>query len=267
VAEEGDDAQIGWDFNAGHFFQQLDPRAVACSAADKALRLLGAVPIDSMRCPAILDPYVATELLEVLAAAFLAENVMKGKSLLAGRVGTAIASSQVTIVDDGTLPGGLATTPFDAEGVPHRPTVLVDRGDLQGYLYDTYHGARMGQPSSGNAVRGGVKGLPHLGITNLFLQPAATPAAQLLAGIERGIYLTDVMGMHTADPISGDFSVGASGLLIEGGVLTSPVRGIAVAGNLLELLARIDGVGDDLRFFGSVGAPSLRLSALDVSGQ
>jgi PmbA protein len=118
VAEEGEDAQIGWDFAAGRFFRQLDPEAVACSAADKALRLLGARPVDSMRCPAILDQYVASELLEVLAPAFLAENVVKGKSLLAGREGTVIASILIRIVDDGTLADGLATAPFDGEGVP-----------------------------------------------------------------------------------------------------------------------------------------------------
>jgi PmbA protein len=267
VAEEGGDAQIGWDFNSGHFFRELDPDSVARAAARKALQLLGAGPVPSMRCPAILDPYVATEMLEVLAPAFLAENVMKGKSLLKGREGSAIASPLVRIVDDGTLAGGLATTPFDAEGVPHRCTPLVTDGVLDGFLYDTYHGARMGHPSTGNAVRGGVKGLPALGTTNLFLCPSATPADQLLYGIDRGIYLTDVMGMHTADPISGDFSVGASGILIENGRLTTPVKGIAIAGTILDLLSRIDAVGDDLRFFGGVGAPSVRLSALDVSGQ
>jgi PmbA protein len=267
VAEEGSDAQMGWDFNSGHFFQQLDPEAVAAGAARNALRLLGAAPVPTMSCPAILDPYVATEMLEVLAPAFLAESVLKGKSLLAGRQGESIASPLVRIVDDGTLQNGLATTPFDAEGVPHRRTTLVADGKLMGYLYDSYHGVRMDHPSTGNSVRGGVKGLPQMGVTNFFLEQGTTSRESLLAGIGRGIMIVDVMGMHTANPVSGDFSVGASGILIEGGRLTVPVKGIAISGNILDLFARVEGVGDDLRFFGAVGSPSLRLSCLDVSGK
>lgn len=267
IAEQDGDAQMGWDFAAGRFFRELDPELTASSAAGKAISLLGAQSVDSMCCPAVLDRYVAAELLEVLAPAFLAENIVKKKSLLVGREGAAIASPLVTIVDDGILQGGLATAPFDAEGVPRQRTGLVRDGILQGTLCDTFYGQRTGRPSTGNSVRSGARGLPQMGITNFFLLPSTTPAASLIAGIGRGILLTDVIGMHTADPVSGDFSVGATGMLVEDGQLTVPVRGIAIAGNILELLARIDAVGDDLRFFGSVGAPSIRLAALDISGK
>jgi PmbA protein len=266
LAEEGTDSQMGWDFGFSHFFAGVDVELVAQTAARKALGLLGAKKIPTMRCPVVLDHHVATEVLEVLAAAFLAENVQKGKSLLAGKVGTTITAPLIRIIDDGLLAGGMATSPFDGEGVPHRRTVLVENGQLNGYLYDTFWGRKCGQASTGNAVRGGVKGLPSLGVSNFFIENGATPAASLSSGISRGLLLTDVMGMHTANPISGDFSVGASGFLIEDGVVTQPVKEIVVSGNILDLFRAVEGVGDDLRFFGAVGAPSLRIAALDISG-
>lgn len=266
VAEADGDSQMGWDFCWSNFFRDIDPGKVARTAAEKAKGLLGATKIDSMNCPAILDRYVAGEILDVLAPAFLAENVLKGKSLLADRVGQPIASSLLRIRDDGTLPGGMATTPFDGEGVPHRNVLLVDGGVLCGYLYDTYYGARSGMSSTGNAVRGGAKGLPHLGVTNFFIENGTTSFSGLCAGIDRGVYITDVMGMHTANPVSGDFSVGASGFLIENGRITVPIKGIAISGNILGLLQGVEGVADDLRFYGEVGSPSLRIAALDVSG-
>jgi len=266
LAEAGSDSQMGWDFGFSPFFAGVDVEIIARTAACKALGLLGAQKIPTMRCPVVLDHHVATEILEVLAAAFLAENVQKGKSLLAGKVGEIITAPLVQIIDDGLLAGGMATTPFDGEGVPHRRTILVENGRLNGYLFDSFWGRKCGQTSTGNAVRGGVKGLPHLGVSNFFIENGTSAAANLPAGIGRGLLLTDVMGMHTANPISGDFSVGASGFLIEGGTLTQPVKEIVVSGNILELFKNVEAVGDNLRFFGAVGAPSLKIAALDISG-
>ncbi len=266
LAEDGGDSQMGWDFGFSPYFAGVDIESVAKTAAYKAVSLLGAKKIPTMRCPVVLDNHVSTAILEVLASAFLAENVQKGKSLLAGKQGEIITAPLLWIIDDGLLPGGMATTPIDGEGVPHRRTLLVEEGRLQGYLYDTYWGCKCGQASTGNAVRGGVKGLPHLGVTNFFIENGRIPASKLIMGIDRGLLLTDVMGMHTANPISGDFSVGASGFLIEGGAIVAPVKEIAVSGNILELFKSVEAVGDDLRFFGAVGAPSLKIAALDISG-
>jgi len=215
----------------------------------------------------VLDNRVATEILEVIAPAFLAENVQKGKSLLAGRIGEDIFSPMLRIRDDGTLPGGMGTAPFDGEGVPQQNTVLVDKGRLAGYLYDTYRARKAGMVSTGNATRGSSKSPPLMGVSNFFIDNGDTPFAGLLQGIERGILVTTVMGMHTANPISGDFSVGAAGFLIERGSVTVPVKGIAIAGNIMELFHSVELVGNDLRFFGVVGAPSLRIAELDVSGE
>jgi PmbA protein len=266
LAEADTDSQMGWDFGFSNFFAGVDIEGVARTAANKALGLLGARKIPTMRCPVVLDHRVATDILEVLAAAFLAENVQKGKSLLAGKVGTMITAPLIRIIDDGLLAGGMATTPFDGEGVPHRRTVLVEHGQLCGYLYDTFWGRKCGAASTGNAVRGGVKGMPGLGVTNFFIENGTATVADLCGGIDRGLLLTDVMGMHTANPISGDFSVGASGFLVEAGELQHPVKEIVVSGNILDLFKNVTAVGNDLRFFGAVGAPSLKIAELDISG-
>jgi PmbA protein len=196
----------------------------------------------------------------------MGDAVFKGKSLLAGKVGAQIVSSLLTIRDDGTLPKGMATAPFDGEGVAQQNTVVVSDGILQGYLYDTLYAGKMGTVSTGNSARGGVKGLPHLGATNLFIENGCTPAASLIAGIGRGLLLTDLIGMHTANSISGDFSVGAAGFLIENGQIVHPVKGIAIAGNILDLFSTVVQLGDDLRFYSTVGAPSLLVSSMDISG-
>ncbi len=266
IAEQNGDSQMGWDFGFSTRFAGVSVTEIAARAAGKAAGLLGAGKIATMRCPVVLDNYVATEILEVLAPSFLAENVQKGKSLLAGRLGKKLFAQSLRIRDDGTLPGGMATTPFDGEGVPHRDTVLVEEGELRGFLYDTFCACRDGKSSTGNATRGGVKSAPHMGVTNFFIEEGGVPAAALLEGIGAGVLITDVMGMHTANPVSGDFSVGAAGFLIENGTVDRPVKGFAIAGNILELFGNVELVGDDLRFFGAVGAPSLRIAALDVSG-
>ncbi|RQW77777.1 MAG: TldD/PmbA family protein [Geobacter sp.] len=267
VAEQNGDSQMGWDFGFSTFFSGVDIETIARTAAANAASLLGARKIPTMRCPVLLDNRVATEILEILAPAFLAENVQKGKSLLAGREGARLFAPCLRIRDDGTLAGGIATAPFDGEGYPQQNTVLVEDGVLRRFLYDGYCARREGDVSTGNSSRSGVKGPPRMGINNFFIENGIAPAESLMKGIDRGILVTSVMGMHTANPISGDFSVGAAGLLIENGAVTSPVKGIAIAGNILELFRDVEGTGNDLRFFGAVGSPCLRISALDISGE
>ncbi len=266
IAEEGDDSQIGWDFGFGTSFDDLDVERIAKTAVSRSVGLLGARKIATMRCPVVLDNQVAADILEVLSSSFLAENVLKGKSMLAGKLGTAIFSPVLKIRDNGILPGGMATAPFDAEGVPHQDTLLVENGQLASYLYDGFWARREGVQSTGNSTRGGIKSPPHLGVTNFYIENGTLAATELLKGIGKGVMITDVMGIHTANPISGDFSVGASGFFVDNGAIAFPVKEIALAGNILDLFASVEMIGTDLRFYGSVGSPSLRISALDVSG-
>jgi len=193
--------------------------------------------------------------------------VQKGKSFLAGKIGQTVAAGNFTLVDDGTSPQGIASFPFDGEGVATQRTVLIDRGILKGFLYDTYTANKANTKSTGNGVRGSFRSLPGVGITNLFVLPGVSRPEQLIKEVSQGLFVTEVMGIHTANPISGDFSVGAAGILIENGELTRPVRSITIAGNLQEFLQGVEGVGEDLRFFGGIGAPTLRVKGLSIAGE
>lgn len=266
VAEADGDAQTGWDFGFARSFSGIDLESIADGAGRKATSLLGARSIPTMRCQVVFDNRVASDLLDVVSASFLAESVQKGKSLFAGKLGERVFSELITVRDNGVLADGMASAPCDGEGVPQQDTLLMEGGVLQGFLYDSYWGKRMGCRSTGNATRSGVKGPPRLGVHNLLIEPGDQPLEALIAGVAKGVLITDVMGIHTANPISGDFSVGASGFYLEGGAIQYPVKGIAVAGNLLELFKGVDMVGNDLRFYGSAGSPALRVGELDLSG-
>jgi len=266
IAEQDGDSQMGWDFGFGTSFSDIHVEQIAASAASRAVGLLGARKIESMRCPVVLDNQVAADILEVLSSSFLAENVLKGKSMLAGKLGSEVFSRILRIRDNGILPGGMATAPFDAEGAPQQDTLLVEDGRVLSFLYDSYWARRDGVLSTGNSTRSGMKSPAHLGVTNFYIENGTLPATELLVGIAKGLLITDVMGIHTANPISGDFSVGAAGFVVENGAIAYPVKEIALSGNIIELFAAVESVGNDLRFYGSVGSPSLRIAALDVSG-
>ena len=266
VAEENGDTQTGFAIKMTLNYKDLDPTKVGYEAAEKAVRKLGAKTVNTQKAVIIFDPYIATGFLDVVAPALSAEAVQKGKSLFGGRVGQKVASDKITIVDYGAMPGGIASSPFDGEGVPTSKTVLVQNGELKGFLHNTYTAAKDGVMSTGNGTRGSFKSTPEVGTTNFYIEPGLTNPDDLIKDITTGLYITDVMGMHTANPISGDFSVGAAGIWIENGRFTKPVRGVAIAGNILDLLNEVEGVGSDLTFFGGKGAPTLRISRMSISG-
>ncbi len=264
-AEQGGDSQMGGDFGFSNELSGLDVSAVGRQAAAYATELLGAGSAPTLRCPAVLRNSVVADLIEFLAPSFSAEEIDKGRSMLAGKQGTRAFAETVTLIDDGLLAGGYATSPFDGEGTPSSKTVLIDGGFFSGALYDLYYARKHGKDPTGSSSRG-IKAPPSLSTSNLYLQKGRKSADQLLDGISRGVLITDLMGVHTANRVTGDFSLGASGILIENGKLTRPVRGFAVAGNVLELLRSITDVGADLRFFGSTGAPSVRVREISVGG-
>lgn len=266
TAGEDGESQTGFALDFRLRFADLDPEEVGRQAAHRAVRMLGARQQDSRETTLVLEPYVVVSLLGVLAPALSGEAVQKGRSLFAGRMGERVASDLVTIVDDGTLPGGINSGPCDGEGVPTSRTVVIEHGVLTSFLHNTYTAAKDGLVSTGNGVRGSFKGSPEVGTTNFYLSPGKTEREQLLEELDSGLLVTEVMGMHTANPISGDFSVGASGLWVENGRVSHPVRGMAIAGNITDLLMKIDAVGSDLQFFGGKGAPTVRVRQMMVSG-
>ncbi|MFZ5688141.1 MAG: TldD/PmbA family protein [Bacillota bacterium] len=266
VAEQDGDNQTGFGFQYAHKFKDLNPVLVGQEAAFRAVRMLGATSTSTRKSIVVLEPYIAASFLGIIGQSLSSEAVQKGRSLFAKKIKTKVASPLVNVIDDGTLAEGIFTAPFDAEGVPTRRTNLITEGVLQGYLYNTYTAARDGVVSTGNSVRYSFKGLPQVGTTNIFISPGEMPESQLIRELDKGLYITEIMGLHTANPITGDFSVGAAGLLIENGELTKPFRGVAIAGNMMELFELIDGIGNNLRFFGGKGSPTIRVSRLAVSG-
>jgi len=273
VAEEAGESEVGWDFDASHFFNDLDVEKVGRSAGRKALERLGGKRIPTGVSPVLIRNEVASEFLSLLAHSFFADQVQKGKSPLKGKRGERFFSPLLTIVDDGLYSKGISTAPFDGEGMPSQRTALVTQGELTHYLYDRYwanrenllsQGSRAG--STGNSRRHGIKSPPGVGISNFFIEPGNLVLPKLMEGFLHAIVVEEVMGLHTVDPVSGDFSLGCSGDWIERGEKVHPVKSIAIAGNLFELFRRVIGVGEDLRFFGAVGAPSLLINELLISG-
>ncbi len=267
VAEENGESQMGWDALMGHKRADVDSRLIGQGAAERAVGMLGARPISTVRCPAVFENTVVMELLGALASSFLADNVQKGKSMLIGKRDKKVASAVLNLWDDGLMVGGWATAPHDCEGVPRQKTPLLSGGVCRGYLYDTYWARRGGEGSTGNASRSGFKSVPHVGTSNLYIERGDTSRDDLFKEMGRGLFIRELMGVHTVDPVSGEFSLGASGVWIEGGRPAYPVRGIAIAGTLLDLFSKVEVVGSDMRFIGSVGSPSLLFGEVNASGR
>jgi PmbA protein len=273
VAESSGESEIGWDFDFSHFFSDLEAGKVGERAARNALEGLGGKRIASGAYPVLLRSELASEFLSLLAHSFLAEQVHKGKSLLKGKKGVRYLSPLLSIVDDGLHAKGMSTSPVDGEGMPSRRTPLVIRGEITGYLYDRYWANRENgfypEPqvaSTGNSRRSSIKAPPGIGPSNFFVEPGNESVAALMQKLDRGVVLKEVMGLHTVDPISGDFSLGCSGDWVEKGERVHPVKSIAVAGNLFRLFTNIIGIGDDFRFLGRMGSPSLLVEGLEISG-
>jgi PmbA protein len=267
VAEEKGESQAGSEFDVNRFYVRLDVEEVGRKAARRAIELLGARHVDSVRAPVLLEATVAQDFLSMLASGFSAESVQKKRSLFIGKLDTEIVSPKITVIDDGLLEGGLGTAPSDDEAVPTAKKTLIERGRLALFLHNTYTASKSRCSSTGNGMRGGFKGLPGVGVTNLFIEPGNTPFDDLIASIDRGLFVTEVMGMHTANPISGDFSVGAAGFWIDKGKRAYPVREITIAGNILEMMKHVGVVGSDLRFSGRIGSPSLLIDEISIGGK
>jgi len=263
VMAEGGSLKQGWEVELSREFHALEPGKTALELREKTGRLLGARPLKTGRYRAYLEPNAFISLLMVLAPMFSAKEVLDGKSRLVGLLGERIASPLVTLLDDPTLERGLMSRPFDAEGTPSKKAVLVEEGVLKSYLHNSETARLMGQENTGHAFRtykGSLSILP----TNLYLAPGTGVRPQ------RGVLVTEFMGVHAgANPVTGEFSLQALGLFLEDGE-AHPVENFAVSGNLLELLEKIEGVGQDLtwKLLGSfaLGSPTVEVAELSFAG-
>src|SRR5271169_1996426 len=267
IAQTEDGAmQRDYWYSVARTLAKLDaPEKVGKVAAERTLRRLGARKAKTAHVPIIFDPMVATSILEHIFEGINGDSVYRGASFLAGKLGQKVAGNNVTIIDDGTIPGGFGTSPFDGEGIPTRRTVVIEKGVLKSYLLNTYTAKKLGLQTTGNAARG-LAGTPGIGPGNYFLEPGKKTAKEIIADIPQGLYITEFLG-HGANLVTGDYSRGASGLWISGGELAYPVEEITVAGNLKEMFFNISDIGNDLEFRGAVACPTIRLDGLIVGGE
>ncbi len=266
IAEQGGEAESGYEFAFSPFFSRLDPSGVGAAAARRAISALGGVTPQSQKLPVVFDPLVSCEFLEALASSFRGDEVYKGRSSLAGRLGQKVYSPLLTVVDDRGLQEGAASVPFDGEGYPARRLSLVENGEVQNFLMDHYYAKKMGSAGNGSCVRMGFDRPPAVGNSNLFILPGELSDEAIFAKFPKALWVTEVMGMHAIDSISGDFSVGVQGFEIHQGEVGRPVKKMALAGNLHKLFGDILAVGSHQRFYFAVGAPTLAFAELSVSG-
>ena len=269
-AGEGADLMTGLGVGLGREPAELDPQAIGDEAAQRALALVGARQPDSRRCPVVLDAFVAASFVGFIGGMLSADAVQRGRSLFAGKEGEEVAAPLFHLVDDGTDPEGPDSSPFDGEGSARRRTELIQDGRLATFLFDARTARKAGRATTGNAERGSYRTPPGVGTSNLLLEPGDDELDELFRRAGDGLYVTDVAGLHSGvNPISGTFSVGATGRLIEGGELGRPVREITIASDLVSMLKAVEGVGSKTRwvpFGGSVKAAPLLLREMAVSG-
>jgi len=254
-----------WFSVARNLSRLESPEHVGKTAAQRTLRRLGARKVKTAQVPIVFDPLVAASILEHIFEGVNGDSVYRGASFLAGKLGQKIAADNVNVIDDGTMPGGFGTSPFDGEGIPTRRTVVIENGVLKSYILNTYTAKKLGLQTTANASRG-LAGTPGIGPGNYFLQPGTKTPQEIIAGIPNGLYVTEFLG-HGVNLVTGDYSRGASGLWISGGELAYPVEEITVAGNLKDVFFNISEIGSDLEFRGAVASPTIRIDGLTVGGE
>lgn len=265
VATDNGSMERDYWYSARRKLAELEaPAAIGKKAAARALRRLGARQVGTSAVPVVFDPDMAASLVGHVAAAVSGHALYRGVSFLAGKLGEQLMPEFVSIVDEGNRVGGLASKPFDGEGLPTRRTAVVERGVLSSYLFDTYSARKLGAQSTGNAARS-VADSPGVSPTNLYLEPGTASPEEIIGSIASGLYVTELMGFGV-NSVTGDYSRGASGIWIENGELAYPVSEITIAGNLLQMFRDIEAVGSDLEMRRSICAPTLKIGRMTVAG-
>ena len=253
-------------YSVGRKLNALDsPEAVGQEAGRRTVRRLGARKVSTCRVPVVFDPEMAGSFLGNLCSAVNGYAIYKGASYLIGRLGEQIAPDTVTIYDDGRMPGGLGSKPFDGEGLATRKTVVVERGVLKTYLLDSYAARKLSLASTGNATRS-IGEAPSAGATNFHLAPGTISPVEIIRSVKRGLYVTELIGFGI-NMVTGDYSRGAVGFWIENGELAYPVEEITIAGNLKDMWMSVEAIGDDLVFRGRIASPTVKIAEMTVAGE
>jgi PmbA protein len=266
VAKDGESMERDYWHTSARGYAGLEPaEEVGRTAAKRALRRLNPVKVETQRVPIVFEPQAARSLLDNIFDAVHGTAVYRQESFLAGRLGEKVASENLTVVDDATIPGLFGTSPFDDEGVPSRRTVVIERGVLKSYLLNTYAARKLGMKTTGNASRG-LTGNAGIGHGNFYAEKGVQTPEQIVAGIPNGFYVTELMGFGV-NIVTGDYSRGAAGLWIRNGELAFAVSEVTIAGNLKDMLMGLEAVGSDLRFRGSIASPTLKIGEMTVGGK
>jgi PmbA protein len=267
VAEKGEQRSSGADSCGRRFYGDLKPaEEVAAKAARDATEALDPRPVKTQRAAVIFHADVAGYLLGGILGAVDGERVLQGASFLARQMGQKIGSELVTIIDDGTREKGMASAPFDGEGVPTEKRVIVEKGVLKGFLYNTAVAKRAGVKSTGNASRGDFGSLPGIGPHNFFMAAGPAKLEDIIRETQAGFLVKEVTG-YGINPVNGNFSGGASGLWIENGKIAFPVKGLTIAGTADEIFNGLDMAADDLDLNEAMAAPSFRVKVLQIGGE
>jgi len=267
VAEKGDQKNTGGEYCSRVFFADLVPaEEIAGIASQKAWELLDPVMINTQRAAIIFDPAVARSLIGGIITAINGERVMQGASFLKDHLNKSFASSLLTIIDDGTRNKSMGSAPFDGEGVPTMKNTLVQNGTLTNFIYNTRAAKRAGVISTGNASRRGFSSLPGIGTHNLYLKAGEHSRDEIITSTKKGLLLKEVTG-YGIDPVSGNFSGGASGFWIVNGEVVAPVKGVTIAGKAFDILNGIDMMGNDIDLNKTLAAPTFRVAEMQIGGK
>ena len=266
VLRDGDSYEMGSYGRLERLAEDLNAEEIARMAVDRTLRILGGKTLPTGKYTLLLDPEVSASLVDEIGEMFCASEVHKGRSLMAGRLGCAVAGNAFSLANDARIPRGIGTASCDAEGAPTRKTILIDKGVANAYLYNLQYAAKDNTDSTGSAARG-LSSLPDVGTANLVLQPGSDTPESLMSRVKRGFLVTELMGLHTINSVTGDFSLGARGVYVENGEPRGPVSGVTIADNLISFLQKITAVGNDLIFYGSTGAPTVVVEDVTIAGE
>jgi len=263
ILKKGGQVSTAYEYDVSRALDVNFP-AIGSSAARLAVSSLNAVSIESKTCDVLLGPQAFADVMEgTLLFAINAENVQKGRSSLAGRIGQKVSVDGLTMVDDGLMPDGLGTSAFDDEGVPTQATTIIGDGVLETFIYDSYTGGKAGRESTGNAVRGTYQLSPKVGPHNVRFE---YPRCDVIGETKKGIYVNSIIGAHTANPITGDFSVECrNSFIVEDGQKTKPIKSLMMSGNAFEFMNRITAMGRDDRKMGAFVVPTVRIKDVHVT--
>ncbi len=266
VSKDGSSSMVGYEYNVSKKFD-FSPESIAHSAVNKAVRMLNAKKGGQFgKIPVIIENELVSDILSIIAPSFFIENIIKNKSMFTDLQDKNIGFEGINLLDDGTNPDCIGSALFDDEGTPTCRKYLIKKGMLNEFLYNYYYARKENKNFAGNGFADSFKTVPTIDFTNLILEPSETDLSLFINSLNNGLLITNLMGLHMADPISGDFSLGAEGILIEKGEFANPVKEFVISGNILEILRNCKTVFNDVKRNGRIIAPSILVEGLNIVG-